>query len=129
MVAIEPGVDMLIDAGMEWVRAKSVDQSEFLIELWEFFLKPHGVTLNSPRDSSKRGSHISFGHPNAFQVDQALIEEMNVIPDFRQPDNIRFGITPLTTTFEELALAVLRMNAIFEEKLYLNYPAEATGVT
>ena len=91
LAAIEGGVDLILEAGMDRLRAKSVAQTTFLIELWEEFLKPLGVELNSPRDAAVRGSHVSFGHPNAYQIDQALIEIMNVVPDFRTPDNIRFG--------------------------------------
>ncbi len=129
MIAIESGVDLLLEAGMDRIREKSVSQTEFLIQLWDNFLRKYGVALNSPTDSVYRGSHVSFGHPQAFQVDQALIEEMKVIPDFRQPDNIRFGVTPLSTSFEDLAQAVLRMSAVFEQGIYQKYPEQANGVT
>ena len=129
MIAIESGVDLLLEAGMDRIREKSVRQTEFLIQMWDNFLRKYGVALNSPTDSVYRGSHVSFGHPQAFQVDQALIEEMKVIPDFRQPDNIRFGVTPLSTRFEDLAQAVLRMSAVFEQGIYQKYPEQAKGVT
>ncbi len=49
----------------------------------------------------QRGSHVSLGHPEGLRIDRALIEEMNVIPDFRYPDNIRLGIAPLYTRFAD----------------------------
>ena len=129
LAAVEYGVDLILEAGIDRLRAKSIRQTEFLIELWEAFLEPHGFTLNSPRDSRHRGSHVSFGHPDAFRIDQALIHDMNVVPDFRTPDNIRFGVTPISTTFTELVDAVLRTRRVVDDRLFEKYSAERAGVT
>jgi kynureninase len=129
LAAVEPGVDLVFEAGLERLRAKSVQQTEYLIALWEEWLKPLGVTLNSPRDSSSRGSHVSLGHPEGLRIDRALIEEMNVIPDFRYPDNIRLGIAPLYTSFAEVHEAMVRLRRVIVEKLYEKYPAERPEVT
>ncbi len=126
---IEIGVDLLLEAGMDRLRAKSVRQTEYLIELWREWLAPLGFTMNSPADPAWRGSHVSLGHPDAWRIDQALIEEMNVLPDFRKPNNIRLGITPLYTTFAEIHEAVKRMQRVVEEKLYEKYEAGVGGVT
>lgn len=123
------GVDLLLEAGMGNVRAKSVQQTEFLIQLWEEMLQPLGFTLNSPRESGKRGSHVSLGHPEGWRINQCMIKEMKIIPDFRAPDNIRMGIAPLYTTYEDIFTAVERMQRIVEERLYEKYPAEMTTVT
>src|SRR5260370_41574123 len=61
LALIESGVDLLLEAGMEQLRANAVQQSEFLIGLWESELKPLGFRLNSPRDARNRGSHVSLG--------------------------------------------------------------------
>ncbi len=129
LAAMEPGVDLLLEAGMDRLREKSVRQTEYLIALWEAVLKPSGVTLNSPRDSKSRGSHISLGHPEALRIDRALIEEMNVIPDFRYPDNIRLGIAPIYTSHVDIHEGVMRMRRVIEERLYENYPKERPDVT
>ncbi|HNB50453.1 MAG TPA: kynureninase [Anaerolineales bacterium] len=126
---IETGVDILLEAGMARLREKSVRQTEYLIELWRELLAPLGFTMNSPADPAWRGSHVSLGHPDAWRIDQALIEEMHVLPDFRKPNNIRLGITPLYTTFAEIHEAVMRMKRVVEEKLYEKYDAGAGGVT
>ena len=126
---IEMGVDLLLEAGMARLRAKSVLQTEYLIALWRELLAPLGFTMNSPADPAWRGSHISLGHPDAWRIDQALIEEMNVLPDFRKPDNIRLGITPLYTTFAEIHEAVMRLKRVVDERLYEKYEAGAGGVT
>jgi kynureninase len=129
LALIEPGVDMVIEAGIERLREKSIAQTEFLIELWKEHLEPCGVALKSPRNPETRGSHVSFGHPEGLRIDKALIDVMKVIPDFRSPDNIRFGVTPLYTTFEELEEAVMRFKRVMKEGIYENYSAEAPVVT
>ncbi|MEZ4859932.1 MAG: kynureninase [Caldilineaceae bacterium] len=128
-LAIEPGIDLLLEAGMARLRAKSVQQTEYLLALWEEELAPLGFTLNSPRDAAWRGSHLALGHAEAWRIDQALIQEMKVLPDFRQPDNLRLGITPLYTTFEEIQQAVARMKQVVTEKRYQDYPLANTKVT
>lgn len=129
LACIEPGVDMVLEAGMDRIRAKSIRQTEFLISLWESKLKPLGVTLNSPRDPNIRGSHVSFGHPEALRIDKALIEEMNVIPDFRAPDNLRFGVSPLYTTFQEIEEGVTRLEKVIGEKIYESFDSRKPEVT
>lgn len=129
LLAVETGVDLVLEAGMERLRAKSVAQTEYLIALWEEFLAPLGVTLNSPRDPQRRGSHVSLGHAEGLRIDRALIEEMGVIPDFRYPDNIRFGIAPLYTRFEDVYRAMERLRRVIAERIYEKYSVERPTVT
>jgi kynureninase len=129
LLAIEPGVELVLEAGVDRLRAKSVRQTEYLIALWETLLEPLGFTLRSPRDASRRGSHVSLGHPDGWRIDQALIEEMRVLPDFRHPDNIRFGVAPLYTSFAEIHAAVARLMQVMDEQRYAKYPFERGGVT
>lgn len=129
MLAVEAGVDLLLEAGMDRLREKSVKQTEFLIALWKEWLAPFGVTCNSPLDANIRGSHVSLGHPDGLRIDRALIEEMKVIPDFRYPDNIRCGIAPIYTRFEDVYTAMERLRRVMQEKLYEKYPVERPAVT
>ena len=76
-----------------------------------------------------RGSHISIEHSHGWQITQALIDRFQVIPDFRRPKIIRFGITPLYTTVEEIDRAADALGEILRDKLYLNYSDAAMGVT
>ncbi|MBW8011918.1 MAG: hypothetical protein FVQ83_11875 [Chloroflexi bacterium] len=126
---IEPGVDMLIEVGMESVRAKSIQQTDYLIALWEALLAPVGFTLNSPREAAWRGSHISLGHAEEWRIIQCMIQEMNIIPDFREPDNIRLGIAPLYTLYEDIYETVVRMERIVSDRLYEKYPSARSTVT
>ena len=129
LAAVEPAVDLLLEAGVERLRAKSVKQTEYLIALWEALLAPLGVTLNSPRDPARRGAHVSLGHPEGLRIDLALIEDMRVIPDFRYPDNIRLGLAPLYTSFVEIHEGITRLRRVIVERLYEKYPTERPEVT
>ena len=126
---IEPGVDLLLEAGMDQLRAKSVQQTSYLIDLWRAWLEPLGFRLNSPADAARRGSHISLGHDDGWRISQALSHELRVIPDFRQPDNIRLGIAPLYTRYSDIHEAMRRLRQVVTDRLYERYAAEQNMVT
>ena len=111
---VEPGVDLLLEAGMDRVRDKSVALSERFITLVDARLVPLGFEVRSPRDHQRRGSHVSLFHPDARAVGQALIHEESVIPDFRPPDLLRFGFAPLYTSFSDVDEAVSRTVRVVE---------------
>jgi len=129
LALVEPGVDLVLEAGLNRIRKKSVTQTEYLIGMWDTMLAPLGFTLNSPRDSKCRGSHVSFGHPEGWRIDRALIDRMHVIPDFRQPDNIRIGVCPLYTTFEELHSVITAIRQVVVDRIYEQYPRVIEEVT
>ena len=129
LAAIEPGLDLVIEAGIPRLREKALNQSAFLIRLFEEWLMPLGATLNSPENPNERGSHISIGHPSAWRITQALIDIHKVIPDFRTPDSVRFGITPLYTTYTEIVVAMMAFKEVLEKRQYEAYPATRRGVT
>jgi len=126
---IESGVDVLLEAGIDNLRAKSEQQSNYLIALWEAILEPLGFSLNSPRDVQQRGSHISLGHAEGLRIDLTLLNDMNVLPDFRAPDNIRLGIAPLYTSFLDIHTTVTRLRDIVAQKLYEKYSSKTPTVT
>jgi len=129
LLALEPAVDLLLEAGMERLRHKSVRLTSYLVYLADTILAPFGFTLGSPRDPARRGSHVSLRHPEAYRLNRALIEEINVLPDFREPDNLRLGLAPLYTSFGEVWEAVDRLRLVMAEGRYRRYPAERLPVT
>ncbi|HEU4326989.1 MAG TPA: kynureninase [Roseiflexaceae bacterium] len=129
LALVEPGVDLLLEAGVDALREKSLRQTDYLIGLWEALLAPLGFVLNTPRDPQRRGSHLSLGHPEALGIDLALINEGRVLPDFRAPDNIRLGIAPLYTSYTDIHTAILRMEQIVAERRYAAYSGESPTVT
>ncbi|MFN8059846.1 MAG: kynureninase [Vicinamibacterales bacterium] len=129
LLAVEPAIDLVLEAGLAAIRAKAVLQTEFLIALHDARLAPLGFTLNSPRESARRGSHVSIGHAEGWRINRALIEEMKVLPDFRQPDNIRLGIAPLYTSFVDIFEAVERLGRVVTERRYERYSSDRLEVT
>jgi kynureninase len=129
LLAMESGLEPMLEAGMERIRAKSVLLTSYLVYLFDTILAPLGFSLGSPRDSERRGSHVSVRHPEGYRINRALIEEMQVLPDFREPDNIRLGLAPLYTSFTEVWEAVDRIRRVVEEERYLGYPDERLAVT
>ncbi len=131
MLALEPALEIIIEAGIARLRAKSVQQTEYALHLAQNWLRPLGFKTGSPGDAAHRGSHIALRHPDAFRICKALIEGdgLRVIPDFRAPDNIRLGITPLYTTYEEIYRALDRIREIVDRKMYNQYSSERQIVT
>ena len=135
MAGIEPALEILLEAGMDRLREKSIKQTQYLVELADKILLPIGFTLGSPRDPAQRGSHISLRHPEAYRICRALIDpepddtNLKVIPDFRAPDNIRLGIAPLYTSFYDIFRAINRLKDIVENGIYQNYSKSKLKVT
>jgi len=129
LLAMESALDLLLEAGLERIRRKSVRLTSYLVYLVDTVLAPLGFVLGSPRDPARRGSHVSIRHPEGYRINRALIEEMGVLPDFREPDNIRLGLVPLYTSFAEVWEAVDRIRQVVEEERYLRHPAERLPVT
>jgi kynureninase len=111
LAALESGVESFAGTDMDAIWTKSVR----LFDLFAELAAEHCPALAciSPREPARRGSHISFRHPNAFEICQALIAD-GVIGDFRSPDVVRFGLTPLYLGFEDVWEAVRRMRAIVD---------------
>ena len=129
LLAIEPALDMLLEAGVERMREKSIRLTEYAIKLYDALLVPAGYTLGTPRESHERGAHVSVRHPEGYRINRALIQELEVLPDFRDPDNIRLGLAPLTTSFTDVWHTVERLRRAVDQRLYLRYPAERLAVT
>jgi len=129
MLAMEEALTPLLDAGMDALRAKSILMTDYASFLTDHLLAPLGFSLGSPRDSARRGSHISIRHAEGYRINRALIDEMNIIPDFRDPDNIRLGFAPLYISFAEIWEGFDRIKRAVEEKRYEKYPKQRLMVT
>ena len=109
MLAMQDMVALIEQAGLEAIRAKSVALTEFAIQISDQLLSPLDVQVGSPRDAARRGSHITLEHPG-FRIATQRLWERGVIPDFRPPDGLRIGLSPLSTSFREVfqGLAAVR---------------------
>ena len=127
MKGVEVGVSLTAEAGIEAIRAKSVELSSLFIDALEPTLR-HGVDIITPTDPNLRGSHVTIRHAAGFQVASAL-RQRGVIPDFRSPDLIRFGFAPLYTTHEETLEAAAVLTDILRTGSYEQFPKNRSGVT
>jgi kynureninase len=98
LTAVDEGVRVVAEAGTDAIRAKGIALTELAIALADTV---PGVSVASPRDPARRGAHVALAHPNARELCARLIEA-GVIPDFRRPDVIRFGLSPLSTRFVDV---------------------------
>jgi kynureninase len=127
--ALEASLEPLLEAGLQAIRRKSVLLTEYAIYLYDQLLSPLGFSLGSPRNSERRGSHVSLRHPEGYRINRVLIDEMQVLPDFREPDNIRLGFAPLYTSFSEVREAFERLSVVVTEKRYEQIASERLTVT
>lgn len=111
LAALESGIDAFEGVTMERLWSKSRALFDVFYALME--QKCPSLTCITPRGEEQRGSHISFAHPHAFEICQALIAAQ-VIGDFRAPDVVRFGLTPLYLGFENIWDAVDKLAAILD---------------
>ncbi len=101
LAGVDEGVRVVAEAGIEAIRAKGIALTELAIALAGERLAEFGVRVASPRDPARRGAHVALAHPDAQTLCARLIER-GVIPDYRRPDVIRFGFSPLTTRFVDV---------------------------
>ncbi|HVT35276.1 MAG TPA: kynureninase [Nevskiaceae bacterium] len=116
MAALEAGVELALEVSIEQLRAKSMRQVELLAALAAQELAEFGFTDITPREAQQRGSQLSLMHAQAWPITQALAAR-NVIGDFRTPDVLRLGVTPMYLGYAELwdAICALRQVMVAEE--------------
>jgi kynureninase len=111
LVAVETGAELVAEAGIDRIHAKAAALTDYLVELSDVQLAPLGFELGSPRDAGQRGSHVSLRRADARALREALAAA-GVIADFREPDTIRLGCSPLTTSFADVWDGVDRLQAL-----------------
>ena len=129
LAAIEAAVALVEEAGIAAVRAKSVALTAHAVAAADSELSGLGFELATPREADLRGGHIALRHADAWRICRALLEHEAVVPDFREPDILRLGMPPLTTTFTDVAEAITRTRRVVEHGLQLGYDRERSRVT
>ncbi|HET9812586.1 MAG TPA: kynureninase, partial [Sphingomicrobium sp.] len=114
LAALEAGLDTFEGIAMRDVEAKARALSRLFVEEVEARCGAE-LRLASPRDPAARGSHVVFAHPDGYAVMQALIAR-GVIGDFRAPDLMRFGFTPLYTRFADVVRAAEALAGILASR-------------
>ncbi|MBC3873826.1 kynureninase [Undibacterium flavidum] len=117
LAMIESGLQIFAQTSMSAIRQKSLALTDLFIQLVETRCARHQLGLVTPREHAKRGSHVSFTHEHAYAVIQALINR-GVVGDYREPAIMRFGFTPLYTSFVDVWNAVDALSDILDNQLY-----------
>ena len=117
LAALECALEAFDGAPMAQIEAKGQRLCSLFIELVEDRCAGFGLTLVTPLDPAARGSHVSFAHPDGYPVMQALIDR-GVIGDFRAPDVLRFGFTPLYLSFEDVWRAAETLREVLAEETW-----------
>ena len=115
MVGIEDTVDLIDEVGLDAVRDKAVRLGDLVLEGVDSLLADHDVRVLSPREDARRGGHVTIGHPRFREITRELWAQ-DVIPDFREPDGIRLGLAPLSTSYAEVAEALVRIEALLSDR-------------
>ena len=106
---VKTAFSMIQVAGIDAIAHKAATGTQMMIDLYDAWLAPLGMELNTSRDPKERGGHISLVHPDAAQICVALRTIANVIPDYRTPHSIRLAISPLPTSYVEVWDGFARM--------------------
>jgi len=117
LAMVECGLEIFEQTDMASLRRKSLALTDLFIECVEARCAAHDLVLITPRDHARRGSHVSFEHPEGYAVIQALIAR-GVIGDYREPRIMRFGFTPLYTSFTEVFDAVEILGEILDNNTW-----------
>jgi kynureninase len=103
LIGAQCGIEVTAEAGIDAIRAKSIELGRFALECCDAL----GLATSTPRDDARRGGHLCVNHPEARHLVPRLSDERKVLGDFREPDVIRLGCSPLTTRFSDIASATV----------------------
>jgi kynureninase len=126
---VQTAFSMIKEAGIDAIAHKAAIGTQMMIELYDAWLAPLGIELNTSRDPKERGGHISLVHPDAAQICVALRTISNVIPDYRTPNSIRLAISPLPTSFVEVWDGFERMRDLVASGRYKEVQEGGSRVT
>jgi len=126
---VQTAFSMIKEAGIAAIAHKAAVGTQMMIELYDAWLAPLGIELNTSRDASERGGHISLVHPDAAQICVAMRTISNVIPDYRTPNSIRLAISPLPTSYVEIWDGFERMRDLVASGRYKEVKEGGSRVT
>ena len=129
MRCVTTAFEMIERAGLSAIAQKAAQGTELMLALHDAWLQPLGFSVVTPRDSKRRGGHISVRHPDSQKISEAMRIFGNVIGDFRQPDCIRLAISPLPTSYVEVFDGFERIRDVVAAKKYLEVGEATTRVT
>jgi kynureninase len=117
--ALEVGVDIFCSADIEKLRDKAKKLGALFIKLLNEKCSQYEFEIISPIEDNLRGGHVSLSHKNGYAIMQA-VKEKGLIGDFRAPSVLRFGITPLYMTYENIYEAIEIISKVMDSKEWDN---------
>jgi kynureninase len=126
---VQTAFSMIKEAGIDAIAHKAAVGTAMMIELYDAWLAPLGIELNTSRNAKERGGHISLVHPDAAQICVAMRTISNVIPDYRTPNSIRLAISPLPTSYVEIWDGLERMRDLVASGRYKEVQEGGSRVT
>ncbi|WP_416482876.1 kynureninase [Streptomyces sp. CL12] len=129
LAAIDPALALVEEAGMARIRAKGLLLGRLVDDLADAWLAPLGFRPASPRPPERRGAHVSLYHRDAWRICQTLAADAKVVCDYRVPDRLRIGPSPLYTRFTEVWDALARLRQVAAGRAYASRPAGLARVT
>jgi kynureninase len=126
---IKTSFELIKEAGIDKIAHKAAVGTQMMIDLYDAWLAPLGMQLNTSRDPKERGGHISLVHPDAARICVALREFANVIPDYRTPNSIRLAISPLPTSYVEVWDGFERIRDLVSTRQYEKVKEGGSRVT
>jgi kynureninase len=126
---IKTSFEIIKEAGIDKIAHKAAVGTQMMIDLYDAWLAPLGIELNTSRDPKERGGHISLVHPDAARICVALREFANVIPDYRTPNSIRLAISPLPTSYVEVWDGFERIRDLVSTRQYEKVKEGGSRVT
>jgi kynureninase len=129
LAAIEAAVGLVEEAGIGRIAEKGRGLTSMVLEIADDALAALGFEAVTPRNPADRGAHVALRHPEAWPIARALIERARVVPDFRAPNVLRLGFSPLTTRFVDVWDGLDRLRALVERGEHDSIPAGPSRVT
>jgi kynureninase len=129
LVSVLAGADLVLEAGIEALRRKSLALTSLTTRLADERLARHDFRVVTPRLDERRGGHVALAHADAWRICRALIERAGVVPDYRAPDAIRLAFPPLYSRFADVWDAVDRLERLVASGGHLAVAAEPRRVT
>ncbi|MEV6725576.1 aminotransferase class V-fold PLP-dependent enzyme [Streptomyces xanthochromogenes] len=129
LAAIDPALALVEEAGVDRIRAKGLLLGRLADDLAAAWLTPLGFRSASPGTPEQRGSHVSLHHPDAWRICQTLADDAKVVCDYRVPDRLRIGLSPLYTRFTDVWDALARLREVTAGRTYASRPAGLARVT
>jgi len=127
---LEGALKIILEAGIDRIRAKSLKMTSYLIYLVDELLSrpPYSFSVGTPREPRRRGGHVAVEHEEGMRIGEAL-RARGVVPDFRPPNIIRTAPSPLYNTYHDVWKTAQHLKEIIDEKEFRRYPANRKAVS